>query len=134
MKILATFQIPITIEKNAIYQHRYKSKRNTRKYWLDRFIDEGLIDERKLQELSETLSLKKQFYGNYIKRYSFSSKHSQYGKNSCRQENNSDFLVMMCRARKCGFQPLFWLHMFCKNLMKNFLMFPRNNLINVIYA
>ena len=43
---------PITIEKNAIYQHRYKSKRNTRKYWLDRFIDEGLIDESKLQELS----------------------------------------------------------------------------------
>ena len=39
---------PKTIEKNVIYQYRYKSKQNTRKYWLDRFIAEGLIDERKL--------------------------------------------------------------------------------------
>jgi len=44
---------PKTKEKNAIYQSRYRSKRNTRKYWLDRFIDEGLIDKKNLQKLSD---------------------------------------------------------------------------------
>ena len=40
---------PKTKEKNAEYQSRKKSRR----YWLEIFIAEGLIDEKKLLELSD---------------------------------------------------------------------------------